>query len=572
MATYILCPLFNGQTIFTTFGLPASGGTITTYLAGTTTAATTFKTISGTANTNPIVLNAAGQLNDEIWLDPLLSYKFVVHDVLNNIIGTFDNISGIGSSPNNIFYNQGGTGAVSRTLQSKEQDTVSAKDFGAVGDGITDDTVALQAFVTYIVANSQKGYVPAGTYIISSALIFPKGGNYSFIGAGKNSTIIKQTTNNIPILSMGGTGAVVPCVFIEIAHMYLSYANSQSGNTSAYAIYLQASYYLNSFHHLRWEGYTGLKVLSGQPAPQNTKFDEIDCTAVTYGSMMDWSGTTNSGPNLVFGRMQIACNNMVGPAFNNLKGVNCNIDCLEFLSATNCNLITLQSGAQISINTMKLEVFTYNTSGSMFIFDNNSNVKINQFFLYGTTGIISPASGVFYLFNSGVGGSNSSLHIDLINLQATSLGSGNVFVFNGQGGEISLNTLITDGNANWLLTNNGSAATSEVLNVANYNNSHVSQDKGNITSYNIALGDPTNIVFNTALTAPCTVTLPSLYQNMFNGLTYRIISHGAVNGANTITINNGSGTLATLSADNTSVQVVWRRANNGPSGWIQTFS
>ena len=39
---------------------------------------------------------------------------------------------------------QSGTGAVQRTVESKLQDTVSVKDFGAVGDGVADDTAAVR--------------------------------------------------------------------------------------------------------------------------------------------------------------------------------------------------------------------------------------------------------------------------------------------------------------------------------------------------------------------------------------------------------------------------------------------
>jgi hypothetical protein len=64
-----------------------------------------------------------------------------------------------------VTYNPAGTGAVATNVQAKLRQTVSVKDFGATGDGTTDDTTAVQAAF-----NSGAGavYVPSGTYLISS--------------------------------------------------------------------------------------------------------------------------------------------------------------------------------------------------------------------------------------------------------------------------------------------------------------------------------------------------------------------------------------------------------------------
>jgi len=68
---------------------------------------------------------------------------------------------------------QAGTGAVQRTVESKLQDVVSVKDFGAVGDGTTDDTSAITNALGAL-AVGQVLYFPPGTYKIISDITITK--------------------------------------------------------------------------------------------------------------------------------------------------------------------------------------------------------------------------------------------------------------------------------------------------------------------------------------------------------------------------------------------------------------
>lgn len=59
----------------------------------------------------------------------------------------------------------------------------SVMDFGAVGDGVADDTAAIQAAIN----NSQVLFFPAGTYRITDTLTFPQSGATVIYGVGHSS-------------------------------------------------------------------------------------------------------------------------------------------------------------------------------------------------------------------------------------------------------------------------------------------------------------------------------------------------------------------------------------------------
>lgn len=87
--------------------------------------------------------------------------KYLRWNLLGNALEAVD---GTGTAPGEFL--QSGVGAAPRSLQSKVGEVVSVNDFGAKGDGITDDTAAVKAAIT--AAAGACVNFPNGTYNLAS--------------------------------------------------------------------------------------------------------------------------------------------------------------------------------------------------------------------------------------------------------------------------------------------------------------------------------------------------------------------------------------------------------------------
>lgn len=117
-----------------------------------------------------------------------------VQSAINEVVS--DLAAGTGASL--VGYTPAGTGAVATNVQGKLRESVSVLDFGAVGDGTTDDRANIQTAFDHIAANGGTLYFPPGEYVISSYVTL-KGANGAAVSArgirilGGPDVVIRQT-------------------------------------------------------------------------------------------------------------------------------------------------------------------------------------------------------------------------------------------------------------------------------------------------------------------------------------------------------------------------------------------
>ncbi|MFO0476592.1 MAG: glycosyl hydrolase family 28-related protein [Alphaproteobacteria bacterium] len=132
-----------------------------------------------------------------------------------------------------LAFTQTGTGASSRTVDAKLKDGwVSVKDFGATGDGVTNDTTAIDNAIAAV--NSAGGgvvYFPPGTYATTTGITLGNGSasapstkdnRIRLVGASYGSTTskINQQVNGASRLLFTGTASLTANLLYFQGPMY----------------------------------------------------------------------------------------------------------------------------------------------------------------------------------------------------------------------------------------------------------------------------------------------------------------------------------------------------------------
>lgn len=164
----------------------------------------------------------------------------------------------------------GGTlpaGAVNRPINEKFQETISVKDFGAVGDGVTDDTAAIQAALDCVPnhagsfaptkpsggAGEVTVIFPSGTYLVSSVLVNNQRWYSRLLGEGK---VTINSTSSTYVFDMAS------CDYCDMTNFAI---NSDTAGVGIYMNRAESNPYCiyNTFNDIKVDLTAGMTVNGG---------------------------------------------------------------------------------------------------------------------------------------------------------------------------------------------------------------------------------------------------------------------------------------------------------------------
>jgi hypothetical protein len=151
-----------------------------------------------------------------------VNFSILVQDSKGSMVYNFPDGTGISPDACGVTYNPPFTGGVAYPVCQKLAQTVSVQDFGAVGNGVANDTAA----INLALAASTNVVIPRGTYAVNATLTIPA-----------NTTLVIQGTikpfanpaSTIPFITITGSNSNVIFEGGKIDGLSTTYSNFQTG-------------------------------------------------------------------------------------------------------------------------------------------------------------------------------------------------------------------------------------------------------------------------------------------------------------------------------------------------------
>ena len=318
----------NGSTTnFTLSAAPAGENLLQVYIDGVYQNKTTFS-LSG----NTLVFSEAPPLNAEIEVVRLQGTD----------IGETD--AGV------VSYTPAGIGAVQTSVQSKLRETVSVKDFGAVGDGVTDDTAAIQAAVSHALSSGSDLYFDPN--IVSEYLVVASSSGQTLISGlsniklhGSGRVRFKSATPSDPVVAVNINGSDVTISGVDFI------VESESSSSLLFGV--------STGSNLRFE---------------NSRFSTSSFTTTHNASILKL-GDNAQCPNGIFsGNVCTSFNYGIFTA--NAFGANGNVGYAYNWNISN-NIFNTFSGDAIELNTNDLESTPADRPWRYIVIDGNTIIQKN---------------------------------------------------------------------------------------------------------------------------------------------------------------------------------------------------
>lgn len=241
-------------------------------------------------NSNTVTLTSPAALGDQL--------VFEAGRILTNALA--------GTS---VGFQQAGTGAIARNMQDKVRESVSVKDFGAVGDGVADDAPAIQAAITSL-GSGGRVLFGAGTYKITTTILLGKS-NVVLEGNGadnaRHDVSAQGTLASTKLVWAGPAGGSMLYVYSPAGALLPKQASCGARNiffeasTAGYGIFIDSQnngIYENLFLNKFAIAAVRLSTITGNLAdardPQRNRFINVFCEQIGANGIGFWITGDNS--------------------------------------------------------------------------------------------------------------------------------------------------------------------------------------------------------------------------------------------------------------------------------------